>query len=177
MTLRRYTKLIAAAAALTLAAAVPAVADPDSIEVSTATVVEDAESLDVQEDPEDGNIESDDDGSGGNDDDAAGSGTDEDGDESELGGEGVGDPEVQESDGDSDISLLTLPSEPTTITIANITDFHGRIDGPGGAARLLRGGQPGGDSHVLRRQHWGDPVRLVLSERLAHDPRPERSGT
>ncbi len=175
MTLRRYTKLIAAAAALTLAAAVPAVADPDSIEVSTATVVEDAESLDVQEDPEDGNIESDDDASGGNVDDGVGS--EGVGDESELGGEGVGDPEVQESDGDSDISLLTLPSEPTTITIANITDFHGRIDGPGGAARLLRGGQPGGDSHVLRRQHWGDPVRLVLSERLAHDPRPERSGT
>ena len=148
MTLRRYTKLIAAAAALTLAAAVPAVADPDSIEVSTATVVEDAESLDVQEDPEDGNIESDDDAPGGNDDDGAGS--EGVGDESELGGEGLGDPEVQESDGDSDISLLTLPSEPTTITIANITDFHGRIDGPGGAARLLRGGQPGGAPDLVR---------------------------
>ncbi|MFZ2748905.1 MAG: hypothetical protein WAZ15_01245, partial [Propioniciclava sp.] len=35
----RYTKLIAAAAALTLAAAVPAVADPDPIDALTANVV------------------------------------------------------------------------------------------------------------------------------------------
>ena len=137
MTLRRYTKLIAAAAALTLAAAVPAVADPDPIDALTANVVVAPEVLvapevpEVPEDPEDGNSDSDDDdGAGGENagDDGAGSGGV--GGESELGGEGAGDPEVQESDGDSDISLLALPSEPTTITIANITDFHGRIDGP-----------------------------------------------
>lgn len=132
MSARRGLKALAAAAALSLVVAAPAIADTLEPDESPTTSIAasgeeggDGEADDESADNADESGESPDGesgtpdggGDGGNALDDDGSGGDEDAAGEESSGESV----------EGGIGTLALPAEPTTIRIANITDFHGRI--------------------------------------------------